>query len=276
MVYKSGNGWMVHFAGEKGLYRSWLHFLRAKLSLEICWRKKVSPGFKLHFGNEGSETPVDVMFSIYWLAFFWSADWPGLGEFCAWFGRGHKRNLSLKFHDNKMWWELWYDDDMGHDNWHQCDLRRTPVYPWRWGRAKYRSWMCLRQGNLDLNPLDAFWGFRGYHYEDLEDAAANLHVNQFPHDSYLVRFTLQKRTRFRAHGPWWARRVSDEGYVANWGADPYGIPYRNNSWKGDEIMGSSERIHDEEGWVDQALYSLKNRIISDRRKYNYHPALSEE
>lgn len=269
---------------EKGLRRYFAKYSirgdyskRIETQLEIAIRRKVSPGFSLHFGNNGSETPVDVIISFYWLAFLWGLNFPGLGRFCEKIGRGHKRNISLKFHGRMMWWELWYDDDMGYDDYHRCDKRRKPrLWPWSMGREKYRSWMCLRQGNIDLNPLDALWGQRYYSYLDLWAKNTRLDVGQFEGDVYDVVFKLQKVTRARKHGPAWARRVSDEGWSADWRCEK-GIPFRNDSWKGDEILASAEKVTQHcdgdlsDDWLFEAKASLVERVKKDRIKYNYSP-----
>jgi len=264
------SNWYKHVAREANMWRLWVRYKEKYAGhVEIVWNKKVAPGFQFHFGNLSSETPLDAHMSFYWLAIFWDINFPGAGRFCEWIGRGHKRDISLKFHDGSMWWKLWYDDDMGYDTYHRCDSWRQPkLYPWRWGRKKHRAWMCLRDGNIDLNPLDAIWGRRYYQYEDLEFQDAMLHMNEFPGDQYVVHFKLQKQTRARRYGPKWVRHISDEGYTASWESK---IPFRNNSWKGDDVLASAEKVSSRENWVDEALESLKSRIKKDRQRYNYRP-----
>lgn len=263
--------------------RIWRGFVTYKIKnrrsieahLELPLLRKVAPGFRIHLGNTGSETPVDIHASAYWFAWFASLDFPGLGKFCELVGRGHKRNISMTVHSGQLWWELWYDDDMGYDDWHRCDPWRKPKFwPWSMGRKKYRPWMCLRHGNLELNPVDAFYGHRYFDHHDVGTVTALVPVSQFEGDEYEVEFTLQKETRGRREGPSWVRTREDVGWFANWKAkDKGGIPFRNHSWKGDGVYGSAEPVDltTGEDWVQQAVKSLVERIKQDRIRYNYHP-----
>lgn len=240
--------------------------------VEVAFRPKLGKGgFRFHLGNRGSETPVDGMVDLGRVAVFWGVNAPSLGRLCEWVGRGHKRDLSLQIHGGSLWWKGWYDDDGGMDPYHRCDSWRQPkVWPWSRGRRKHRGWMCLRDGNIDLNPLDAFWGSRYFEYEDVEKVNALVPVNEFPGDEYLVDFTLQKQTRARRFGPSWARHRSDEGWVAAWECRP-GIPVRNHSWKGDNILASGVPVSGVDGWLAQAVEALVASVKRDRRHYRYNP-----
>jgi len=259
-------------------YRSaegWRHSVEFRH--EIAWRRKVSPGFSVRLGNRGSETPVDWMISLYWIAIFGSFAFPKLGQFCEWIGRGHKRQVSLKIHDGQIWWNLWYNDDMGYDNYHRCDKWRKPMLPpWRWGREKYRPWMCLREGNIELNPLDAFWGSRLYRYTDLDTKTKTLKMNQFPGDQYEIKLTLQEVHRGRDHGPRWAQRKKFSHWTVAWEVGGGGIPIRNHDWKGDGILASAERIDNPANWWVKALVQLYKRVEEERVKYNYRPPMTPE
>lgn len=263
---------------NKGEYRFFLssnpggkYAERLDTKLEVAWRKRVSTGFSIRLGNESSETPLDVMLSFYWLAFFWSLRSPGLGKFFEWLGRGHKRELSIRFHDGTMWWKLWYNDDMGYDAYHKCDSWRKPkLWPWSAGRKKHRSWMCLRDGNIDLNPLNAIWGGRYFEDVALERKTKTLRMNQFEGDQYPVDLILQAVYRARRHGPKRVRRRTFEGYRVAWDAG-MGIPIRNHSWKGENVISSSEKIDNPANWWTKATISLYKRIEADRIKYRYRP-----
>lgn len=247
-------------------------FRQFKAQLEIPWRRWVSPGFSFSIGDSGSETPVDFMISFYWLAFFFGIDWPGLGKFCEKIGGGHKREISLRVHDGSvLWWQLWYDDNMGYDDHHNCDKWRKPkLWPWSAGRKKYRSWMCLRDGNIPLNPFDAFWGKPTYHYESRSGTARRLYIDQFPGDDYVVTLTLQDQTCFREHGPRWARRVLDRKLVVDWRSKE-GIPYQNHDWKGDNVYGSAVAVSEVDGWVHEACDKIVERIKAMRERSGYKP-----
>lgn len=245
---------------------------RIEGKVEVAFRPDLGKGgFRLHLGDRGSETPVDGMLDLGRVAIFWGINAPGLGRLCERIGRGHKRDLSLRIHDGKLWWKVWFDDDGGYDRHHNCDSWRQPkLWPWSAGRRKHRGWMCLRDGNIDLNPLDALWGHRYFHYEDVEKRAALVPVGEFPGDEYGVHFTLQRQTRGRNFGPAWARKRTDEGWAASWDASP-GIPVRNHDWKGDEVLGSAERVPSADGWLPHAVNSLAERIRRDRIRYGYRP-----
>jgi hypothetical protein len=271
--------WAHQNHDEPGEWRFWLHYRQTMaMSFEMVWGKRaksLGPGFSIHFGDRGSETPVDAHLSLYWIAIFIGTGSRRVARFCEWIGRGHKRDISLKFHDGSMWWKLWYDDDMGYDSYHRCDSWRQPkLPPWRWGRKKYRPWMCLRDGHIDLNPLDAFWGPRLYSYNDLQTETTTVCVGEFPGDEYEVTFTLQEQTRARREGPSWARRETDEGWSAEWRTK--GIPYRNHSWKGDDVLGSAQKVTaGNPEWLYEAVGSLIERIKKDRVRYNYRPPQEE-
>jgi hypothetical protein len=261
------------------MQRMWARYKKVEAHLEIVWTKKVAPGFQLHFGNRGSETPIDWHISAYWLAVFGSFNAPGIGALCEKIGRGHKRNISLKFHNKQMWWELWYDDDMGSDDWHRCDKWRKPkLWPWSMGREKYRSWMCLRSGNIELNPVSAFYGSRLWLRDEqfqTESKTALVSINDFPDDEYEVVFTLERREVRRQRGPKWAQRVKRVDYSADATCRP-GIPVRNHDWKGDEILGWSVRITTGDksyphNWLTTAVKGTIDQVRRDRKHYNYQP-----
>lgn len=268
------NVW-THSNHEKGMWRAWARLWKAKFGIEVVWGKRASTGFRLHFGDRGSETPVDFHFGIRWLfTIYGNADWPGLGRTCEWIGRGKKRDLSLQFHSGAMWWKLWYDDEGGNNAWHKCDQWRKPkLYPWRWGRRKYRGWMCLRDGNINLNPLTAFWGGRLYHYEDV--AIAEDESLFFDEGTYKADLKLQKQTRYRNHGPKWARRYEDCGYVVD--VDSYeGIPYRVDDWKGACVYGFAVVIPDSAvdidlHWIGTAKARIYSRIEDMRKREKWSP-----
>lgn len=238
------------------------------------WKSKGSTGFSLHFGNRSSETPVDFSCSLFRLAFYLHLSWPGLGMLCEKLGRGHKRNLSLSFHGGGMWWQLWYDDDGGYDQHHRCDGWRKPkLWPWSMGRDKHRGWMCLRDGNIDLNPLDAIWGNRYYERETIDTIETVVNIGEFPDDFYTVEFTLQKMSRARKYGPSWVRHRTEEGYSVDWKCKG-GIPVRNHEWKGDTVLASSVKVATNgDDWLCEATENLIKDMKEDRLHYNYVPNL---
>jgi len=249
---------------------------RIEAQMEIARRKKPeSFGFRFHLGDRGSETPFDGHIDLGWVAFFWGFNAPGLGALCERIGQGHKRDLSLKIHGGQLWWKLWFDDDGGADPYHRCDgWRRPKVWPWSAGPKKHRGWMCLRDGNIPLHPLDALWGHRYYDRENIETRTVLVPVGEFPGDEYQVTITLESVTRARRMGPRWARRRTDAGWGIDWTCEG-GIPFRNHSWKGDESLAGGFGIDSRERWVQQAVTKLVEHTKRDRKRYGYHPPTTE-
>lgn len=253
---------------------------RIEASLEISTPKKSdSVGFRIHLGNRGSETPVDGMLDLNRIKVFWGLDFPGLGRICEVIGRGHKRDLSLQIHNHQLWWRLWYDDDGGMDPYHECDSWRRPkLWPWSAGRKKHRPWMCLRSGNIELNPVDAFYGHRLWLKDDTFDAPptarALVSIGDFPGDEYAVDFTLERREVRRRTGPAWAGRVTRVDYSVDARCKP-GIPVRNHDWKGDEILGWHENVTPDSvrdgSWVAEAVTRTIAHVRRDRQHHGYVP-----
>lgn len=253
------------------------------LGLELVKREKWGgllhgPGFKLHFGGRGSETPFDGHIDTGKYAAYWQIGGIG-GRFCEWLGRGHKRDLALSIHGGSLWWKLWYDGESGNDEHHRCDSWRTPkVWPWSAGRRKHRGWMCLRDGSIDLNPVDAFWGsklwLRDENFAE-QTVRALVPIGDFEGDEYEVDFTLERRTVRRKNGPAWAQRIKRVDYSADAKCRP-GIPVRNHEWKGDEILGWNVNVTDQavaDGtWVREAVAATVELVRRDRRHYRYQPA----
>lgn len=268
---------------EKGMRRYFAHYIiggdylrEIDTHLEVVWRKPRTFGFNFHLGDKGSETPIDIMLDLGFIIFFWGLNFPGLGELCSKIGRGHKRDIGLQIHHGSLWWKLWYNDDGGWDAHHRCDSWRKPIWPWSMGRKKHRPWMCLRQGNIELNPLDAIWGYRYFDREVIDHFKGMVEIGEFEGDEYEVEFKLEKNFRQRRYGPkLWVRRRTFEGYSADWTTK--GIPFRNHSWKGDDVLASSEPLTGgnistpPKDWKQQAIESLVERIKKDRDKYKYHP-----
>jgi hypothetical protein len=275
----------THSSKDKGSWRGWLHLVNKNehdlfdTAFTVSWGRAYRfAGFNLHIGNKGSETPIDWHIGFWWFAFYgsFSADW--LRTFAQWIGRGHKRDIMLEIQGMNgapdLIWKLWWDDDGGYDRTiHDCDKWRRPMLPpWRWGRKKYRSWMCLRNGRLELNPFDAIWGHRYFSYNTVEEDILLIEINQFPGDEYMVEFELQEVWRQRRHGPkLWVARRTFEGYTASWDAPGAGIPVRNHSWKGNGVLASSVKVQSRDTWRMDADIALVESIKKDREKYGYHP-----
>jgi hypothetical protein len=264
-----------------------------ELNAELHWRglkglKRGHGGVRLHTGTRGSETPLDAHVDLGFAAGYFSVGGV-LGRWCHFLGGGHGRDLSLSVHGGHLWWKLWYDGDSGNDEHHRCDKWRRPPWPWSLGRRKYRGWLCARDGSIELNPLDAWFGSPKYDYDKSEPwREALVDVGQFPGDRYLVRFRREPYVRQREHGPRWARRPLERGVGVEFDAvireahqqpgersiQP-GIPYRNHDWKGDEVCSGGVRPPaggwPEGEWLPAAVEALIAQIKADRVRYDYRP-----
>lgn len=275
-----------HAFREAGLWRGWLTIndpdymhkgvnFHLEVSYGRTWRNL---GFKLHFGDRGSETPFHFNLYLWWISFYFSMNTTNMGRIFEWIGRGHKRDISLTVHNGQLWWKLWFDDDMGYDRHHECDKWRMPWW-WPFRNRKYRSWMCLRDGNIDLNPLNVWWGHPKFSYETIDELEEDVFgVYQFEGDVYDVTFKLEKGTQQREHGPRFARRPKHAGYYAHWECKE-GIPFRNHEWKGDCSYGSAVKIDgpvDTREWVGEAHRKLQEDIIEDRERCGYNPPRTQQ
>lgn len=267
-------------------YRNWRAWLSLgdvdyrKKGLELQWEVPVGKnvkhwGFKLHLGDQYSETPVDFHVGLWRIAFFISVNFPGLGKFCGWLGRGHKRDVALKFHDGSMWWKLWHDADMGTDRGvHRCDKWRQPSWWWPFKSKKYRSWMCLRDGNIPLNPISAIWGSPIYQYTTLDKDTLLIEIDQFLGDEYMVDFKVQAVYKGRLKGAKWVQRKKFQYFEADWNCDD-GIPIQNHSWKGNNMYGSSVKVPDPFDWRLDADDNLKAWVKKERERNGYQPPVSK-
>lgn len=236
-------------------------------------------GFRIHTGGRGSETPIDLSVHAGVGSVYLSTSM--FGRATEFLGRGHKREFSLLTHGGTLWWQVWYDDDGGNDSYHDCDRWRTPrLWPWSAGRRKHRSWMCLRSGSIDLNPVSALWGRPTYHRTPTaaSPVVAAVPVGQFSGDTYLVELTLERTELRRDHGPRWARRGLRTGYNVDWDTRGHcnGIPVRNDSWKGDEVLASGVSLPDDvdpagDLWAAYAVDQIVAHIKNDRIHYGYTP-----
>jgi hypothetical protein len=235
-------------------------------------------GVSLRVGNRDSESPWHLHVDAGIAGAFLSAGGV-LSRFAEWLGRGHKRELALRVHGGHLWWSLWYNDDGGNDSYHRCDSWRQPtVWPWSRGRRKHRGWMCLRDGNIELNPVDALWGRplplpRPTDAVLAADVTLPVAMGDFPGDTYLITGDLRRRDWAREHGPRWARKPSST-YDFRWRSET-GIPVRNDSWKGDEVLGSGVSLTAEEalgdGWSVLVVERVAAQMRRDRERYRYSP-----
>jgi len=264
---------------------------RLKLSLEVVDRRAAvrkiglrkvlldNLGFRLHIGDRWSETPYDVHVDLGVVGAYASAG--GMfSRVASWIGRGHKRDLSLSLHGGHVWWKVWYDGEGGNDDHHRCDKRRQPkLWPWSAGRKKHRGWMCLRDGNMHLNPADELWGAPTPTKTVLvDDVTLPITLGQFPGDTYLIDGKLERWDWAREHGPRWARKPS-----STWHFDWRGkIPTDRGNWKGDHILGSGVTLTEDEVnaeggvWTRLVIGRVTEQMLADRRRNGYRPPTDAE
>lgn len=255
--------------------------LKAEFSFPKKLRKECS--FRVHTGTRASETPYDAHFTVGGWGIYLGMG--GLsGRWAEFIGRGHGRDISLSIHNGSLWWKLWYDGNGGNDEHHRCDTWRRPkLWPWSMGRKKHRGWMCLREGNIALNPVSAFYGSRKWLlFKESESQEAVVDINQFPADEYTVKFRLNERHVRRDAGPAWARRIVRKDLTVEWDAsDVGGIPVMNHDWKGDEILSGNLPVSTlktwdgKSDWLPLAVEGLKDLVVADRIRYQYRPPVRE-
>jgi len=260
---------MFFYSNDKDGVRRWNWFRTGKnwqgehfpfaLSVETAWRKQVAPGFYIKIGNDASEYPFKTMLSVYFFAIFTSLSFKPLDKVLLWIGNGHKRKVGLNFHDGMAWWNVWYDDDGGWDEYHKCEAKHR-------GKS-YRGWACLREGNIHLNPLDFFWGGRYYSYTDIEERTKKVRFSDVPADDRTVTFTLQEMRRSRRRGPKWVRHEEFVGHIVEWNCVE-GIPVENQTWKG-RIYSAAFAIAFSPNWHLEAVVKLKDYIQAEREKNGY-------
>lgn len=261
---------------------------RLELSLELVDRRAAlqkmglrkllleNLGFKFHVGDRSSETPFDGHVDLGVAAAYWSIGGIG-GRLAESIGRGQKRNLSLRLHGGQVWWELWHDDEGGNaDNVHKCDSWRQPtLWPWSLGRKKHRPWMCLRRGNLQLNPADALWGTPTPDRVKIGDEVTlPVPMGEFPGDTYLMEVQRERWDWRRVHGPIWARKRSTQ-FHADWRSEK-GVPVSTDrDWKGNEVLASGVNLTEAEalgdGWQEVVIDKVVAHMKESRRRHGYKP-----
>lgn len=269
---------------------SFVNDRKLELSLEVVDRRHLiakrglakvlldNLGFSVRIGNRWSESPYHLHVDAGVFGAYASAG--GMfGRLAHWIGRGYKREVSLQVHGGHLWWKVWHGTeggDYGSDDGHRCDSWRQPtVWPWSRGRKKSRQWMCLRDGNIDLNPADALWGRPRPERVTLEgDVTLGVPMGEFVGDSYLITGKLERWDWAREHGPAWARKA-DTTYEFDWRCDP-GIPVSTDrDWKGNEVLGSGVRLTHAEVFTGDWKALVVERVIAqmqrDRRRYGYTP-----
>lgn len=157
----------------------------------------------------------------------------------------NSRVIEARINNGRLWWQLWARRDES--------------------RATDPRWM---QGSFPIDPRRALLGKRTLlqepHGEPIDGRVCM--PDGTVHD---VRLRLEKWTSGRQRG----RKT--ERWVVEWSSKA-GIPFRNDSWKGDEVFASSVDVSStavENGqWVQLACARIAADCARDRVRYNYQPA----
>lgn len=204
-------------------------------------------GIEFKVGNAGSENVLAVHLRINPLfAIYLHAEDHGTWLQRCLNPRGYdSRVTGLDVGDGRLSWNLWAK----RDEW----SRGTP----RW-----------QQGSLVINLPDRWLGPVRYSYEDVGQKRLGRVV--MPEgDVHEVTLQLQRQRKGRRRG----RKV--ESWTVDWTSGP-GIPTRNHSWKGDEVLGSSTEVSDAavDGgrWAEEACARIAAHMSRDRSHHRWRGA----
>jgi hypothetical protein len=202
--------------------------------------RSLGVGFKV--GNASSENALDCSVRLGRLG----ALYLSFGNH----GRGVQRRLNSRtyesrvvevtVHDGSLWWKVWAPQDS-------------------WAKGTPR-WM---DGSTVINPLDRWLGPVRASYEDVGPKRPGR-VLMPEGDVHEVTLQLQRQRVGRKH----SRPV--ESWVVDWEGR---IPFRNDSWKGDEILGSSTKVSaaavDHNRWAQEACAQIAAHVARDRARYRW-------
>ena len=128
-----------------------------------------------------------------------------------------------------------------------------------------------RDGSVVIDPRDRLLGELRYSYEPFGEPVAAV-VRMPEGDDHEVVLSLRRVRRGRKRG---------EG-VLSWSAEwesGAGIPFRNHSWKGDEVTASSVEVSDgavEQGrWAEEACAAIAVRVSAMRTRYRWRAPVDE-
>lgn len=215
-----------------------------------CWHSQIvvgkgvyDLGFHLGLGGTYSETPVDLAFFLPGLSIYLTTTM--FGKICEKLtGDYYKpsREISLQLKGKTLNIDLW---SKKHE-WHSED-------PW-WVKGL----------TFNLSPIDKIYGNKRYYYYHLIKSKSKSFV-KLPEKDYPVDLTLKVQVFKRPRG-----KAIKTSYIVEWeGA----IPFRNHSWKGDEVLGSAVEVTrdslEDFHWINEATANIAARIQKDRTRYGY-------
>lgn len=147
--------------------------------------------------------------------------------------------------DGRAWWRLWAKQGEHHMD--------TP----RW-----------RDGSVAVDPRDRLLGELRYSRDLVGDPITAV-VRMPEGDDHEVVLQLQRVRRGRKRG---AGKLS---WTADWKSEK-GIPFRHDSWKGNEVMGSGTEVSAasvEHGrWIAEACAAIAVHVSEMRTRYRWRPA----
>lgn len=205
-----------------------------------------SLGITLKVGNDSSENALGGHIALGRLG----ALHLSFGDF----GRGVQRRLNSRtyesrviqvaVHDRTLWWKAW-----------------APRDSWSTGTPR---WM---NGATALDPRDRWLGPVRHDFEKIGQARPGR-VTMPEGDTHDVTLLLEKVRTGRRRG----RKA--ESWSVDW-ASRAGIPFRNHSWKGDGVHGSSVQVSAaavERGrWPEEACALIAASVARDRSRYGWRP-----
>lgn len=155
------------------------------------------------------------------------------------------RVIEIGVGDGRLWWRVWAK--RGEHS------RATP----RW-----------RDGSVVVDPRDRLLGELRYSYEPVGEPVAAV-VRMPEGDDHEVTLNLRRVRRGRKHGD------GKLSWSAEWSSDK-GIPFRRNSWKGDEVMASAVEVSDaavKQGrWAEEACAAIAVSVSAMRTRYRWRAA----
>lgn len=154
------------------------------------------------------------------------------------------RVIEIAVDDGRLRWRLWAK----RDEWSSD----TP----RW-----------QDGSVVVSPRELLFGPVRHNYTDVGDPVTV--TVRMPHgDDHDVSVQLQRHTTGRT------RSRKTQSWSADWRSET-GIPFRHDSWKGDNVHASGVEVTDEaveQGtWPVEAAAAIAAQVTRDRVRYNYRP-----
>jgi hypothetical protein len=162
------------------------------------------------------------------------------------------RKIGISAHDGSVYWSLWERE--GH-----------------WSHDQPKWW----SGSFPYDLRDVLLGQLSYSYENVgEPVPAVVRMPYGDEDMHDVVLQLQRQTLARKRGK--PKKVS---WTVKWTSEK-GIPFRVDSWKGNEALGSSVAVSDREAeagaWPHIAVVRIAESMMKQRIRYGLTPGQFED